>query len=335
MTPQPKTEPGAHGDRGNVPIVSFIIPTLNEEHNIELTIKSIQFYASELCLVEIIVVDHGSEDRTVAVASMLGAHIYACRGGTIGSLRNYGAKHACGEVLVFLDADVNLTPAWRRNFPDVRVELERNPLLVTGSHCSAPDDGTWIERYWFSNYVGQAETTHIGSGHLIVRHDAFLRFGGFDEQFETGEDYEFCRRALNKGGHLVNNSRLKVTHRGYPSGLLDFVRREAWHGRGDLGSFSSAIRSKVAVGSAMFIGLHLMIIIGLVAPETLWLVTAAAMAMLVFLLVGSAVIRYRHCALYVIGINAVIFYFYYLGRGLALFGVSQWWRDSRAASRNR
>ncbi len=332
MTSRTENTPAPDASRTGAPAISFVIPALNEERNIVVTIESIRRHTDAQLSYEIIVVDHGSSDRTADEARKSGAQAYVCPGGTIGSLRNYGAKQAAGHILVFLDADVNLTVLWQRNFPGVRRQLERRPWLITGSHCTAPADGTWIERYWFRNFAIQAETTHIGSGHLIVRSDTFREIGGFDAQLKTGEDYEFCRRAIGKGGQLVNDMNLETIHRGFPNGIRAFVRREAWHGRGDLESIRTFLRSKVAIGSTLFIMFHIMILFGLFAPGRFWGFTAAGVIMLAALLLGSAIHRYRHCALPVIGINALLFYFYYLGRSLALFGMSRWWRGSRTVS---
>ncbi|MHB8346846.1 MAG: glycosyltransferase family 2 protein [Acidiferrobacterales bacterium] len=314
--------------------VSFIIPARNEERNIGPTIDSIRQCAVNLGEYEIIVVDHGSDDGTVMAARGMGARTVVRHGGTIADLRNCGAQQAVGEILVFLDADVDLTLAWKRHIDTTMQRLGANSSVITGSHCNAPVDGTWIERFWFRNFAVQNKITHIGSGHLIMRRDHFWRLGGFDAQLETGEDYEFCRRALARGAVLVNNPELEVIHRGFPKGIAAFVRREAWHGRGDLGSWRNIVKSKVALAAIVFLVLHVAIFSALVAPARLWGMAVAGGLMLLGLLFVSSFVRYRHCTASVIAVNALVFYFYYLGRTISFFRRSSWWRDSQRATRS-
>jgi glycosyltransferase involved in cell wall biosynthesis len=75
--------------------------------------------------------------------------------GTIGAARNRGVARATGDVIVFIDADVLLTPAWADRFPDVVEQLEREPRMITGSICSVPSRPSWIERYWFAPRSGR------------------------------------------------------------------------------------------------------------------------------------------------------------------------------------
>jgi rSAM/selenodomain-associated transferase 2 len=87
----------------NAPSISIIIPALNEEDQIGGLLKRLPDG------IEIIVVDGGSTDSTVEIASS-----YGCRVLTNGKGRalqmNVGAEIASGDVLVFLHADC-LLPA--------------------------------------------------------------------------------------------------------------------------------------------------------------------------------------------------------------------------------
>ena len=90
--------------------ISFVIPTLNEENNIESVLKSIKE-----CVIcnkinyEIIVVDNGSTDSTIEIAKKHGAKVFFKPGISISALRNYGVNKSTGSLLVFLDGDICLT----------------------------------------------------------------------------------------------------------------------------------------------------------------------------------------------------------------------------------
>ncbi|HEY3173065.1 MAG TPA: glycosyltransferase family 2 protein, partial [Thermoanaerobaculia bacterium] len=56
---------------------------------------------------EIIVVDDGSTDDTPNVASQFGVQVLRLeRNSGAGAARNHGARHATGDVLLFVDSDV-------------------------------------------------------------------------------------------------------------------------------------------------------------------------------------------------------------------------------------
>ncbi len=293
--------------------ISFIIPAYNEANNIGATIKSIQ--AGKLpCNYEIIVVDHASIDNTAELALSLSATVVNKQGGSISSVRNYGVNHSKGNILVFLDADVTLTHQWFLHLNQVIEQLNQDPSIITGSHCSAPENKNWIENYWFNNYAHEINSTNLGTGHMILTRQLFLKIGGFNEALETGEDYAFCMEAIKLGGKVVNNPDLKVIHHDYPKNILKFIQREAWHGRSDAVSVNAILKSKVAIAAFLFSLLHVVLFIVLFSigfSHALWFVPCAGIAGLVLL---SAWKKFGHCKLNVILVNSVIFYFYFVGR---------------------
>lgn len=296
--------------------ISFIIPAYNEENNIRATIESIQ--SENLGYdYEIIVIDHNSTDKTNFIAKQLSTTVIEKQGGTISSVRNYGVKISKGDILVFLDADVTLTKQWFASIGGVVLQIQHDSYIIAGSHCAAPENGNWIERNWFNNYVHEKNTTNLGAGHMIISRQFFSRIGGFDEGLITGEDYAFCMAGLKAGGRIINNSGLRVIHNGYPATLVGFIKREAWHGKGDATSVSATLESKVAIASLLFVGLHVAIVILLFSTEfrrVLWTIPIAG---IIALVVFSSWRKFGHCNLLIILINSVIFYFYFLGRSLS------------------
>ncbi len=293
--------------------VSFVIPALNEAAHIGTTIGSIHARMAGIGEYEVIVVDHGSSDATVDVAAAAGARVLSRPfAHTIAALRNEGATEAQGAILTFVDADVTLTKEWGNHFPAVLRLVLNEPKRITGSLCTPPANGSWLERYWF----GSVRTaTHVGTGHMIVNRAYFLFLGGFRKDLETGEDYEFCERVRRDDGSVVIEPKLRVIHNGYPKNLLEFMRREAWHGRGDLKAISHYLRSKVALAATAFLLLHVIIIAGAFGQKPLALISGAAG--LVAVLALSSVVRYAGASPGSIVINGLIFYFYYLGRCLS------------------
>src|SRR5260221_4832266 len=87
------------------PLVSVIIPVKNNEQTLETCLRSIKrsYYKN----IEVVVVNDHSTDNTVDVA-----HRYECTvltpemGGGANNARNFGAQHAKGDILIFIDSDI-------------------------------------------------------------------------------------------------------------------------------------------------------------------------------------------------------------------------------------
>src|SRR5437867_2257163 len=86
-------------------LISVIIPTLNEEANLPVTLRQL----AERSDVELIIVDGGSTDRTVEVAQAFTPYVFVTTPGRATQM-NVGARHATGDILLFLHADTFLLP---------------------------------------------------------------------------------------------------------------------------------------------------------------------------------------------------------------------------------
>jgi glycosyltransferase involved in cell wall biosynthesis len=297
-------------------MISFVIPALNEADNIQRTIQSIHDASNTAKLrYEIIVMDHGSQDKTKEHAERAGALVHVSPGGSIARLRNEGSTYAKGEILAFIDADVTLTKEWAENIKTTIAPIEKGAQIITGSHCTPPASKNLFLNHWFSALAEDPRNTHLGTGHMIISKAGFEEIGGFNESLKTGEDYEFCSRAKKLGFKIRNNNDLKVYHHDFPKTARRFIKREAWHGLGDLRNLSTAITSKVVWGSLIFSTCHLLLFVSLFMHSAL--IATISAAILIALLTLSSVVKNHHCTVSTIVINSIIFYFYYLGRTIS------------------
>lgn len=230
--------------------ISFIIPAYNEEKYLPKVLAAIQELVSSLTY-EIIVVDNGSTDSTVNIAHEFGAMLLQDSSKTVAGLRNLGAEHATGDVLIFLDGDVIITEGWSRNIFKVLSSMKQNNRIITGSRCGISLQPTWIERYWFAPMI-QERSNYMNSGHLIISRAVFYEIGRFDGSLVTGEDWEFSIRAKQKEIAIINNQELRVIHEGYPKTLRQFIRREKWHGIQDASNMRSFFKSKPAILAILY-----------------------------------------------------------------------------------
>lgn len=261
--------------------ISFISPCFNEEKNIGNLIASIKS-AVALTPHEIIIVDNGSSDRSVEIANSAGAKTFIVPGVAIGALRNIGAQNADGDLLVFLDADVTISPCWLEQLVHSSQSWPENGLFITGSKVESPPDSSHLEKIWFSK-LKKSKNTYVNSAHIITSTAAFDQLSGFSNSLRSGEDYDFCQRAINKNIIVFNDPRIKAFHHDYPKTLLEFSKREIWHGTEDYQSIEKFLQSRTAIASLVNAVFLLFIIVFLfIKPGAVYVPIAAISAFTLF-----------------------------------------------------
>ena len=213
--------------------ISIIIPALNEERMIGRCLESLTGLAFAHDRFEVLIVDNGSRDRTLAIAESfkdrLNLKILQQGGVRISALRNLGARAAAGEILAFLDADCLAPAGW---LDRIFALASADGAGVLGAHYLLPEDSSWVGRTWhrYQEAPKSGEVSHVPAGDLIMRREDFLKLGGFDETIQTNEDYELCERARKAGMHVRALPQIGVIHLGTAQSLRVFFRKQAWHG---------------------------------------------------------------------------------------------------------
>jgi len=172
--------------------ISIIIPTINEANNLPLLLSDLSITQKEG---EIIIVDCGSEDRTIDVANIYGAKVYRSKEKNRGLQLDIGAKNSKGEWLIFLHADTRLTNDWLRKI---------NSFLK--------GDKNYI--YYFKFKINHKKIIYrvleilvnirskffkqpYGDQGLIIHRTTYFKNNGF-RQIPLMEDVDFFRRLNNK-----------------------------------------------------------------------------------------------------------------------------------------
>ncbi len=193
--------------RDNTLKISVIIPTLQEQSYIGTILSKLLKVKPS---VEVIVVDGGSQDKTVEVAQRFTAKVYQSRKRGIAAGRNYGAQKANGDILVFLDTDVTFLTA----FPEKLLQIFTDPNVV-GATCNIMPLHRQIGATVFFKLYNLAicATTkfkpHSRGEFFAVRKTAFQKANGFDETMPCLEDHDLANR-LSKLGKFVFISDLTV-----------------------------------------------------------------------------------------------------------------------------
>jgi rSAM/selenodomain-associated transferase 2 len=177
--------------------VSVVIPTLEEAARIGERLDEL---AATPGIEEVIVVDGGSRDATVRVASgRPGVRVLTAPRGRAAQ-QNAGAAAARGAALLFLHADVSLPPDVARH---VSLALA-DPAVVAGAFhtWTVPDPGRsrLAPLLHLADLRSRYSGLPYGDQAIFVRAVAFHAVGGFPDQ-PLMEDLELSRR-LRRLGHL-------------------------------------------------------------------------------------------------------------------------------------
>lgn len=186
--------------RKNVPLVSVIVPTLNEEKYVARTLRFLQNQLTPRDQYEIIVCDSSSNDRTVEIARPLADQLVICKRMGAGYGRNFGAKQARGKYLVFLDADTLVTP----HYIDGVINGLKKYVCCSGpiSSYDAKDPKSqflytwWDQQVRLSNLMGKPLFPGFN---VAVRRKNFEKLGGFYNFNALSEDHDFSLRVAKMG----------------------------------------------------------------------------------------------------------------------------------------
>ena len=179
-----------------IPTVSVIVPTLNEEQSIKLTLEALTHAASNI---EVIVVDGGSKDATIELARHSGARVITSARGRGIQMHN-GARAARAQVLLFLHADTTIPLGAINRITEL---LARDQLAI-GGNCDIRFDGhshaarlmTWL--YPKLEKIGLC----YGDSGIFVRASVYEEIGGF-KPFPIFEDVDLVSR-LKRRGRMVH-----------------------------------------------------------------------------------------------------------------------------------
>lgn len=222
------------------PIISFIIPTLNEEQRIEASIASIRRLTA--VPYEIVVADGRSTDQTVERARRLAARIVVSEKFVPGSAteKNNGGKAAIGKYLVFIDADAEI-PEINGFFTCALGHFAAKPRLVALAvkKRALPMEETVASRFFF----GLLNTTYRVSNNLLglglasgnfqmIEASAFRQLGGYREDMVAGEDNDMYIRLSGIGRTYYDPSLYTVesTRRARDLGWLRLYYRQTRNG---------------------------------------------------------------------------------------------------------
>jgi glucosyl-dolichyl phosphate glucuronosyltransferase len=245
-------------------ISSVIIPTANRSEALGQSLMSLVGLNYDADNFEILVIDNGSTDRTKEVVHEVIAHhpqhriryIYDPEPGLLTG-RHRGAQEARGELLTFVDDDIEADPRWLaaivKTFQDPSVQLVGGRNLP--KYAVSPP--AWLEGFWWTPpYGGHAcgslslldlgetpcdiDANYIWGLNFSIRREALFDLGGFHPdivpmhlQHLQGDGETGLTIKANQSGYRALYQPQALVHHCVPAGRLTpeyFERREFFQG---------------------------------------------------------------------------------------------------------
>jgi glycosyltransferase involved in cell wall biosynthesis len=200
--------------------VSVIIPTYNEEKNIDSCLASIKNQTYKP--IEIIVVDQTSSDNTVNIARRYTDKVIILKKPPFYSppakSRNIGVSKSSGEFLVNIDADMTLP---RKLIEDCVKKIEDFNFVGIILH-----EKDIAKNFWAKCRALEKEcmiNDPYFEGTRFVTRKSFFNIGGFDSDLGSGEDWDFYAR-LKKTGKIGYSAYFIHHHTGKKNIITNFKK---------------------------------------------------------------------------------------------------------------
>lgn len=203
--------------------VSVVIPYYNHINYIDECITSVlnQTYSN----FEVIVVNDDSPCNIDFVMQKyndnpLVTYLKKPNGG-VSSARNYGIRHASGDVILPFDCDDVMQPNWIEE--GVKL-MTSDKTMVTTHYPHYVEDLSYVYTVWYtshSEYEQLLHTNTIGSSTMFFK-SHWQEVGGYDEEFLFLEDWEFWIRMIKHGGKVLVMNEPMIKYRVHKSNFAAY-----------------------------------------------------------------------------------------------------------------
>ena len=174
---------------------SIIIPTINEANNLPLLLSDLSTIHQDG---EIIIVDCGSEDKTIDIANIYGAKVFISKERNRGLQLDIGAKNSKGDWLIFLHSDTRLTHDLFTKINSV-LKLNKNYIYYFKFKINNKKIIFRVLEI-FVNFRSKYFKQPYGDQGLVIHRTTYFKNNGF-RKIPLMEDVDFLRR-LNKKKYL-------------------------------------------------------------------------------------------------------------------------------------
>ena len=265
-------------------MISIIIPTLNRASLLKLAITSFccqQFSPKEF---EILIVDNGSTDNTKNIVEVAITeypshqihYIYEPEPGLL-SGRHRGALEAKGEILTFVDDDIEADANWLKaieeSFHDSTVQIVGGRNLPK-YEVEPPQ---WLEWFWtdhpygkycgylslldFGSEVREIDANHVWGLNFSIRKSALFELGGFHpdcidkhlQHFQGDGETGLTQKANQRGYKAIYQPKALVFHHVSKQRMTYEYFEQRYIYQGVCDSYSDIRRSKGKLKQVSFL----------------------------------------------------------------------------------
>jgi len=205
------------------PRVTVIITTRNEERNIPACLHALLAQTVPRSAYAIMLVDNNSTDLTVELARPLVDAVFT-HGPERSAQRNFGVAHATTPFVLYLDADMRLSPSVLEEC--LRLMDNDHTLVALFIPEKVIGSGFWIA---VRNFERSFYDATVIDAVRFIRRDAFLAAGGFDTSLCGPEDWDLDRRLAAYGRFALISAPLY-----HDEGAFSFrryLRKKAYYAR--------------------------------------------------------------------------------------------------------
>lgn len=201
---------------------TVVVPTRNSERTIEACLRSIR---QQTIPCEVLVVDNSSTDRTPAIAAQFADAVLLDKGPERSAQRNAGLAIARGDVVAFIDSDMEL---------DSTVTEEAISLIDAGAGGVIVPERTVGTGFWVR--VRRLERSfYAGDDHVeaarVFRRSLLEEVGAFDEAMPPGpEDWDLSNRVRMVA--RIDRTVAGIRHNEGSIRYLEACRKKAYYARG-------------------------------------------------------------------------------------------------------
>ncbi len=253
------------------PSVTIIVTTRNNQGTIFECVKSLLDLNYPKPKLRIVVVDASDDESTKNALEGLEARVIRFKGNAP-SAYNFALREVDSELVGFIDGDAIAGPDWLSKI--VR-EIEESHVVGGGGPIRTWNKEKIIPRcvgYELeARYNNPKEVVRSSTTNLVLRRDAILEIGGFDETLDTGYDGDIGFR-LAKRGHEIHFVPDAIVYHSHRSTLRSYLKQQYVYARNDVQLYhknSGLIKNDNVTSKSMVIQPPILLLFGTLSIASL------------------------------------------------------------------
>lgn len=192
-------------------LVSVVVIGKNEGTRLERCLTSVVAMHRDAFETEVIYVDSGSTDDSVAIAAKMGARTIALTvaNPTAALGRNAGWQQSAGKFVMFLDGDTVLNPEF---IVRALQDFQPKTAVVWGHRRELYPFASVYQRVLDLDWMYVPGESAFCGGDALFRREVLEYTNGFDPYLIAGEEPELCQRVIALGYTILHVDRPMTGH---------------------------------------------------------------------------------------------------------------------------